>query len=285
MGRKKKKVQKPWCWYCNREFEDEKILIQHQKAKHFKCHLCSKKLFTGPGLAIHCMQVHKETIDKIPGAIPGRDSVDVEVYGMEGIPQEYDGGSEPKAKKPATTLPTAPIMTTGFPQMSGFLPAVSAFPGISPAVSLPTAAAAYSANQFFGGAQRFPGMMPALPTMPRAYPQVPNPYAAVAAASTANIPLPGAQPSVIPPIPSAAAATFPAYQRSAAPLPQTAPALPSGDSALSYNAAPVPAQSSSILSAPQKSLGSKTRIIVPDENTSLEENMARRLEMLAQSRY
>ena len=79
MGRKKKKAAKPWCWYCNREFEDEKILIQHQKAKHFKCHICNKKLFTGPGLAIHCMQVHKETIDKIPAAIPGRDSVEIEV--------------------------------------------------------------------------------------------------------------------------------------------------------------------------------------------------------------
>ena len=43
--------------YCNREFDDEKILIQHQKAKHFKCHICHKKLYTGPGLSIHCMQV------------------------------------------------------------------------------------------------------------------------------------------------------------------------------------------------------------------------------------
>ena len=45
------------CRYCNREFDDEKILIQHQKAKHFKCHICHKKLYTGPGLSIHCMQV------------------------------------------------------------------------------------------------------------------------------------------------------------------------------------------------------------------------------------
>uniref|UniRef100_A0A2K6KPZ1 Zinc finger protein 207 n=1 Tax=Rhinopithecus bieti TaxID=61621 RepID=A0A2K6KPZ1_RHIBE len=68
MGRKKKKQLKPWCWYCNRDFDDEKILIQHQKAKHFKCHICHKKLYTGPGLAIHCMQVHKETIDAVPNA-------------------------------------------------------------------------------------------------------------------------------------------------------------------------------------------------------------------------
>ena len=43
--------------YCNRDFEEEKVLIQHQKAKHFKCHVCHKKLYTGPGLAIHTMQV------------------------------------------------------------------------------------------------------------------------------------------------------------------------------------------------------------------------------------
>lgn len=72
--------------YCNREFDDEKILIQHQKAKHFKCHICHKKLYTGPGLAIHCMQVHKETIDKVPNGLPNRNSVDIEIYGMEGIP-------------------------------------------------------------------------------------------------------------------------------------------------------------------------------------------------------
>ncbi|KAI0236966.1 hypothetical protein LSAT2_012525 [Lamellibrachia satsuma] len=88
MGRKKKKQMKPWCWYCNREFDDEKILIQHQKAKHFKCHICHKKLYTGPGLSIHCMQVHKEKVDKVPNALPGRHNIDIEIYGMEGIPEE-----------------------------------------------------------------------------------------------------------------------------------------------------------------------------------------------------
>lgn len=88
MGRKKKKQMKPWCWYCNRDFDDEKILIQHQKAKHFKCHICHKKLYTGPGLAIHCMQVHKETIDSIPNAIDGRTDPEIEIYGMKGIPMD-----------------------------------------------------------------------------------------------------------------------------------------------------------------------------------------------------
>lgn len=59
-------------------------MIQHQKAKHFKCHICHKKLYTGPGLSIHCMQVHKETIDKVPNSLPNRSNVDIEIYGMEG---------------------------------------------------------------------------------------------------------------------------------------------------------------------------------------------------------
>ncbi|XP_022917009.1 BUB3-interacting and GLEBS motif-containing protein ZNF207 isoform X2 [Onthophagus taurus] len=126
MGRKKKKQSKPWCWYCNREFEDEKILIQHQKAKHFKCHICHKKLYTGPGLSIHCMQVHKEAIDKVPNSLPNRSNIEIEIYGMEGIPpndlkehERHKGGSrldsdddddEPATKKskPEGLLGTAP---------------------------------------------------------------------------------------------------------------------------------------------------------------------------------
>jgi len=33
-------------------------------------------------------QVHKETIDKVPNAVPGRTSIELEIYGMEGIPDE-----------------------------------------------------------------------------------------------------------------------------------------------------------------------------------------------------
>ncbi|XP_076337324.1 BUB3-interacting and GLEBS motif-containing protein ZNF207-like isoform X2 [Tachypleus tridentatus] len=137
MGRKKKKPAKPWCWYCGREFDDEKILIQHQKAKHFKCHICHKKLYTGPGLAIHCMQVHKETIDKVPNSLPNRNNVDIEIYGMEGIPDEdvkeherqkqagelivSDDGNDSDSSRtpnigfnqPAVALPTVPHMMRG----------------------------------------------------------------------------------------------------------------------------------------------------------------------------
>ncbi|KAK3032127.1 hypothetical protein RJ639_035937 [Escallonia herrerae] len=65
MGKKKKRVEsKVWCYYCDREFDDEKILVQHQKAKHFKCHVCHKKLSTAGGMSIHVLQVHKENVNK-----------------------------------------------------------------------------------------------------------------------------------------------------------------------------------------------------------------------------
>ncbi|XP_050232008.1 protein SUPPRESSOR OF FRI 4 isoform X6 [Mercurialis annua] len=89
MGKKKKKVaSKVWCYYCDREFDDEKILVQHQKAKHFKCHVCHKKLSTAGGMAIHVLQVHKESVTKVPNAKPGRESTDIEIYGMQGIPPD-----------------------------------------------------------------------------------------------------------------------------------------------------------------------------------------------------
>eukprot|EP00257_Ricinus_communis_P020890 XP_015580248.1 protein SUPPRESSOR OF FRI 4 isoform X2 [Ricinus communis] len=89
MGKKKKRVaSKVWCYYCDREFDDEKILVQHQKAKHFKCHVCHKKLSTAGGMAIHVLQVHKESITKVPNAKPGRESTDIEIYGMQGIPPD-----------------------------------------------------------------------------------------------------------------------------------------------------------------------------------------------------
>ncbi|KZV94643.1 hypothetical protein EXIGLDRAFT_611506 [Exidia glandulosa HHB12029] len=62
------------------------VLMQHQKAKHFKCRNCPRRLNTAGGLAVHVQQVHKLDPDKIDNALPGRDGYDVEIFGMEGIP-------------------------------------------------------------------------------------------------------------------------------------------------------------------------------------------------------
>ncbi|XP_049925721.1 BUB3-interacting and GLEBS motif-containing protein ZNF207a isoform X2 [Epinephelus moara] len=187
MGRKKKKQMKPWCWYCNRDFDDEKILIQHQKAKHFKCHICHKKLYTGPGLAIHCMQVHKETIDGVPNAIPGRTDIELEIYGMEGIPEkdmeerrrvleqknqetqkkkqnqddsdEYDDDDEPG---PSFQQPAAGQPQTGYipPMTQPGMPPGSAAPGIPP-------------GSYSGIPPMMPGVPPMIPGIPPVMPGMP----------------------------------------------------------------------------------------------------------------
>ncbi|OBZ88577.1 hypothetical protein A0J61_03368 [Choanephora cucurbitarum] len=89
MGKKRKsKPMRPWCWYCEKDFEDDKVLVTHQRAKHFKCEECNKKLTTAGGMVVHAQQVHKIAIYKVPNALPGRDKLDVEIFGMEGIPEE-----------------------------------------------------------------------------------------------------------------------------------------------------------------------------------------------------
>lgn len=63
--------------------------MQHQKAKHFKCNMCPRRLNTAGGLAVHIQQVHKlepENLPRIENALPGRDGYEVEIFGMEGIP-------------------------------------------------------------------------------------------------------------------------------------------------------------------------------------------------------
>eukprot|EP01118_Nematostelium_gracile_P017560 TRINITY_DN7547_c0_g1_i1.p1 TRINITY_DN7547_c0_g1~~TRINITY_DN7547_c0_g1_i1.p1 ORF type:complete len:343 (+),score=100.11 TRINITY_DN7547_c0_g1_i1:103-1131(+) len=118
MGRKskKRKIEKPYCWYCGREFDDEKILIQHQKAKHFKCHICHKKLTTAGGMVVHVYQVHKENIVKVPNAKPGRDSINYEIYGMEGIPDE-NGAPPPPIDMLLASQPL--ILPPGVEPMAG----------------------------------------------------------------------------------------------------------------------------------------------------------------------
>ncbi len=54
---------------CEREFYDEKVLKQHQKTNHSKCHVCHKLSSIG-GIVIHDLQVHKESISKFVSPPP-----------------------------------------------------------------------------------------------------------------------------------------------------------------------------------------------------------------------
>lgn len=39
-------------------------------------------------MCVYFLKVHKETIDSVPNAIPGRTDIELEIYGMEGIPEK-----------------------------------------------------------------------------------------------------------------------------------------------------------------------------------------------------
>lgn len=98
-------LARPWCYYCKcapthlsatttnlhigeRDFDDLKILISHQKAKHFKCERCGRRLNTAGGLSVHMNQVHKETLTTVENALGNRAGLEIEIFGMEGIPTD-----------------------------------------------------------------------------------------------------------------------------------------------------------------------------------------------------
>merc|ERR1711977_451980 len=81
-------LSRPWCYYCERDFDDLKILISHQKAKHFKCERCGCRLNTAGGLSVHMNQVHKENLTSVDNSLPNRQGLEVEIFGMEGIPDD-----------------------------------------------------------------------------------------------------------------------------------------------------------------------------------------------------
>uniref|UniRef100_A0A3Q0R9S6 Zinc finger protein 207, b n=1 Tax=Amphilophus citrinellus TaxID=61819 RepID=A0A3Q0R9S6_AMPCI len=302
MGRKKKKQMKPWC-YCNRDFDDEKILIQHQKAKHFKCHICHKKLYTGPGLAIHCMQVHKETIDSVPNAIPGRTDIELEIYGMEGIPEKdmqerrrtLEQKSQSQKKKSNNqddsdesdddeAGPSVQQVAAVQPQAGYGAP--MAQPGIPPVAGAPVIPPAGYQMMPMGG--MMPPMMPGIPP-PR--PGIPHMAPAPAVARPAA---PAAQPAVTKPLfPSAAQqaqqtvsgvaassslstaastdppkATFPAYTQPSVSSSSTSSSNPS-----SSTVAKPPATVTS-KPATLTTTSATSKLIHPDEDISLEEMKA-----------
>ncbi|KAI9329676.1 hypothetical protein DFJ73DRAFT_860315 [Zopfochytrium polystomum] len=212
MGKSKKRKQemKPWCWYCNREFEDIKVLMDHQKAKHFKCKTCNKRLSTAGGLQVHCQQVHKETINKIENALPGRESCEIEIFGMEGIPEqdmqahidELEGKSGVNKRAHTAQLSSDSLKE----QLAAFQAQKEAFAAGNGMVLPP-----------------FPGMPPAVPG---AFPQLPMPglpgMPPSVFPSVPALPMPGAPPSMLG-LPGSLAGAIPGMPMP--PLPGTVPPL------------------------------------------------------------
>jgi len=308
MGRKKKKPAKPWCWYCNREFDDEKILIQHQKAKHFKCHVCHRKLYTGPGLAIHALQVHKEHIDKIPNAIPDRSSVEIEIYGMEGIPEEdlreheRQTGSAPYVAPPDIERPprldlTSATTGAGMVPMHASLPPMMHFP---PPPRPPVSSMGYPMPMFTG--QFHPPAFQHYPPISQPPPNIfmppPNGPPGLPPFSTSMPPV-----SMLPPLsvmshpPMISSYTSPPMTMTSVPSRPLFPSVSGGDTGSIFSSIPVPsipqfsyqnsvqpvpAPSDSVqeialptLAPSSNSSNQVTKIFHPDEDISLEEQRAR----------
>ncbi|KAI8344380.1 hypothetical protein BC941DRAFT_9321 [Chlamydoabsidia padenii] len=91
MGKKRRsKVALPWCWYCEREFEDQQTLIVHQKAKHFRCPQfdCKKKCNTFIVMSRHAETQHDLKVESVPNALPHRNNTTLEISGLLGVPED-----------------------------------------------------------------------------------------------------------------------------------------------------------------------------------------------------
>ncbi|KAG2174318.1 hypothetical protein INT43_004341 [Umbelopsis isabellina] len=193
MGKKKSKKQmRPWCWYCEKDFDDDKVLVTHQRAKHFKCDVCNKKLTTAGGMAVHAMQVHKVEITKVPNALPGRETLEIEIFGMEGIPPEdlaaheqaMSGGNPAKRFKAGgtseyTALTPEQIQAQIAAHKAGGMQPAAASPGYpppaSPAVAPPvTSAYPPQYSQYYQQQQPPPSHYPPRPPPPMGF--RPPPY-------------------------------------------------------------------------------------------------------------
>lgn len=74
-----------------------------------------------PGLSVHLQQVHKETLQKVENALEHRQGLEVEIFGMEGIPQdlvdqrkqrvirEFEATAEAKRRLTGNPLPGMPV--------------------------------------------------------------------------------------------------------------------------------------------------------------------------------
>ena len=81
---------KAWCYFCDKVFDNEVHLINHQKMLHFRCPICRRQKLSSKSLSEHMSTVHKQILEKVPNALKSRESPDNAVFGMRGIPEaEY----------------------------------------------------------------------------------------------------------------------------------------------------------------------------------------------------
>ena len=82
------KPRKPTCFYCERAFDAEEALIQHQKAAHFRCTMCKRAFNSAPAMGVHMTTVHQTELKAVPRAVAGREDPSLEISGMHGVPAD-----------------------------------------------------------------------------------------------------------------------------------------------------------------------------------------------------
>eukprot|EP01059_Diplonema_ambulator_P037347 TRINITY_DN983_c1_g1_i3.p1 TRINITY_DN983_c1_g1~~TRINITY_DN983_c1_g1_i3.p1 ORF type:complete len:255 (+),score=16.50 TRINITY_DN983_c1_g1_i3:64-828(+) len=198
MAKKKKQAQAaeshklpdPWCYYCDKRFKSEGVLIQHQKEKHFKCEICQRKLTSANGMKSHCLKRHSVNVEKVPNALEGRENFAAEVYGMKGVPAnmltEHErmiyGVHEPPPMMGPMGMPPVPYgYPPGMPPPPFMMPPMP-MPGMPmpmpmPMPGMPMPYPPYPPHPFEGHPHYHPGMPPHM-TVPGGPPGMAPPYVA-----------------------------------------------------------------------------------------------------------
>lgn len=234
-------------------------------------------------MAIHCIQVHKETIEKIPNALPNRNSVDIEIYGMEGIPEadlrehERQKGTNMPFPTPSSMGPSSGIKMP--PSSTTAAAAVAVATGMIPPAAVlnipPPSGATYPMTNFMGIPPPYPP--PGIVPPPSATGDQANPYVLPQTTYTA-VPPP---PSLIPPQQMIHTPPQIAGITSAKPLfpPPGSNGDASASSVVGSDFKPLSSSSNAaIISKPAStvaSTGSTSKIVHPEEDISLEEIRAR----------
>eukprot|EP00405_Crypthecodinium_cohnii_P015051 CAMPEP_0206459828 /NCGR_PEP_ID=MMETSP0324_2-20121206/24402_1 /ASSEMBLY_ACC=CAM_ASM_000836 /TAXON_ID=2866 /ORGANISM="Crypthecodinium cohnii, Strain Seligo" /LENGTH=274 /DNA_ID=CAMNT_0053931441 /DNA_START=69 /DNA_END=893 /DNA_ORIENTATION=- len=180
MGKKKKVTNVPepkapsdfFCFYCDRPFDDEGNLVQHQRSRHFRCQECDATAVRGKcesvqGLMIHTLKVHGKSLARVPNAMLGRDRPDLHVYGMDGIPPEVleEKGMAPQAPAPPPT--SSPPSGESSPPLQMTMPS---FPG-----GMPGAPSLVGFQQFLAAQGGPSGSRPPMPSGPGSMSGMPGP--------------------------------------------------------------------------------------------------------------
>lgn len=162
-------IAKPFCFFCDRTFDDENVLLQHQRGRHFRCAECDDTQIRGKcesvqGLIVHTLKVHGKALARVPNSLEGRHKPEANVYGMDGIPDDLLAERGYERKTSENVQPeqeAAPPPAQALAAMAQQMPPPPAFaqqPTMPAMPTMPTMPPMGMAQ--FGGMPGFPPMLP-----------------------------------------------------------------------------------------------------------------------------